>query len=47
MKPGKEGKISPWIVIGICITTYIFFFYNLVAVYLSLIGSQAANPLVA
>jgi len=44
MKPGKEGKISPWIVIGICITPYIFFFYNLVAVYLSLLDSNAANP---
>jgi hypothetical protein len=45
MAPNKKEKIGRWVVIGICITTYVFFIYNVLAAYLTLLGDQSVNPL--
>lgn len=47
MEPQNNENINRWVVIGFCITVYIFFAYNLVHLYLSLLGSHTPNPLLA
>jgi hypothetical protein len=43
MEPDKDENISNWVIIGICITAYIFFIYNLLVAYLSLLDRHGSH----
>ena len=44
MEPEKNYKIGSWLVIGACVTAYIFFMYNVFAsAYLSWLSNHAGS----